>query len=431
MAGKIHYLYERPTPLAHFVRVGYGGHRQLEALVDSGRFAAERIVIDAARYDAQRDLVDTLWTAGTEIVLDPNVAELSSVGRYQGACRDLAWANKERPLLHDDFRAGEAMISVDKIADFVAERKIDTVLAPAHLVEGARDEWVPIDARLCELLRKALDERDRGDVAIDYQLIIPYSVLRDSAHRRAFVEVLRDLPFDNLWIRTAGFGADATGVGVRRYISGISDLHPMGRPLIADCAGGLAGIATLAFGAATGIAHGVAEKERFDSRSWKVPPKKGGGGQNGRLYLPGLDRHFKLSEARALMNTAGGRRLLACPDHDCCPRGLNDMENDPKAHFLTQRRKQIADIERMPDLRRATHFLDHHLASVDRTARQAAKLRIRDERIAKMLTRTTQRLDRMRTVLEDLDRTLGHEATRSARLTTRALVRARREAQGR
>ena len=194
------------------------------------------------------------------------------------------------------------------------------------------------------------------------------------------------------------------------------------RPIIADCAGGLAALGVAAFGAAAGIAHGVAERERFDAGAWRRRPKAGGGGQNGRLYLPGIDRHLKLADVRAIMDARGGRRLLACQDRDCCPRGLVDMLNDPKAHFLTQRRNQLLDLQRMPDLRRTSRFLDNHLASADRTARQVAKLKIADDRIQKSLRRATLRLDRLRGVLEDLDRTLGGSATRSVPLATHARV---------
>lgn len=430
MSAEVHYIHGRPTPIGHFIRVGYSGHRQLETLFDRGRFTAERVVIDAARFEAQRDLISTLWNAGTEIVLDPNVAELSSLGRYQGAFQTVTWANASRPLTHADFRGSQEGAIVREIAGFAVDRNVDAVLAPAHFVEGARDEWVTIDRRSCELLREVLDDAGGRGIGIDYQLIIPYAVLRDSAHRRAFVEALSDLPFDNLWIRVAGFGADATPVGVRRYISSLADFHVLGKPIISDCAGGLAGLGITAFGAAAGIAHGVGQKERFDTSTWSSRHKRGGGGQNGRLYFPSIDRFFKLSDTRTIMQARGARRLLACQDRECCPRGFDDMENDPKAHFLMQRRKQLLDLERIPDLRRPSRFLDHHLATADRTARQVAKLKVGDERIRKALLRTTQRLDRMRGVLEDLDRTLGNESTKSAPLVTRSPVQARKEQQG-
>ena len=92
------------------------------------------------------------------------------------------------------------------------------------------------------------------------------------------------------------------------------------------------------------------------------------------------------------------------------------MLNEPKAHFLTQRRNQLLDLQRMPDLRRASRFLDYHLALADRTARQVAKLKVPDDRIQQSLRRTTLRLDRLRGALEEFDRTVGMSATRSVRL---------------
>ena len=244
-------------------------------------------------------------------MLDPTVAELSSVGRFEGTSKGLAWGNKTRPLDHVDFQGVEEGTVARQIADFAAARNVDTVLAPTHLLDGARDQWISIDARSTLLLRAALDRAGRSDIAIDYQLIIPYGALRDSAHRRVLVELLRSLPFDNLWIRVAGFGADATPFGVRRYISGLSDLHAMQKPIIADCVGGLAALGVTAFGAAAGIAHGVAEKERFDAGAWRRRPRAGGGGQNGRLYLPGLDRHYKLADVRTIMGRQG-REATSC-----------------------------------------------------------------------------------------------------------------------
>ena len=425
MVAKIHYLHGEPSPIAHLVRVGYSGYRQLETLSEQGRFEPRQLVIEAGNYEAQRDLVSSVWSAGAEIVLDPTIAELSVIGRYSGACRDLPWANRERPLGPDDLRGDAGKTVARQIADFSVSRKVDVVLAPTHLLTGARDEWLALDRRICEELRIALDSQGGRQIEIDYPLIITYEMLRDEASRRALVQALGELPFVNLWVRVAGFGADASAVGVRRFIMALSEFHLLGKPVIADCVGGLAALAVVSFGAASGVAHGIAEKERFDASKWNMVPKKGGGGQSGRLYLPGLDRHFKLREARSIIEARGGRRLLACSDRDCCPLGLEDMEKDPKAHFLTQRTKQVRDIERVVDFRRSTQFLDFHLASADRTARQAAKLKV-EPALGKALRRASARLDRMRGVLEDLERTAGREASRAQPITLPAAVQARR-----
>lgn len=128
---------------------------------------------------------------------------------------------------------------------------------------------------------------------------------------------------------------------------------------------------------------------------------------------------IKLRDAEALFEVRGARRLLSCHDRHCCPLGKDDMIKDPKAHFLTQRHRQISDLSKVAEGRRVEHFLNYHLAAADRIARQAAKLNTGDDAMAKVLQRATLRLDRMRSVLEDLHRTIGSDASRSASLRRR------------
>jgi hypothetical protein len=148
------------------------------------------------------------------------------------------------------------------------------------------------------------------------------------------------------------------------------------------------------------------------------PEKAGGSGQSGRVYLPALDRYFKIDEARALLDVRGARRLLACEDRDCCPRGADDTFNDPKAHFITQRLTQLRDLSDTPEERRVSRFLDF-LADADRRARQAAKLDTNNPITQKTLQNAGVRLDRMRVVLKNLDQTMGREHSRSLSLGQR------------
>ncbi len=110
MSAKIHYLHGQPTSIGQIIRVGHSGHRQLETLHSAGRFPGKRVVIDAAQYDSQSDLVNALWEAGTEIILDTNVAELRSIGRFLGAGRVLDWANRSRPLKPSDFKGSKKRV---------------------------------------------------------------------------------------------------------------------------------------------------------------------------------------------------------------------------------------------------------------------------------------------------------------------------------
>lgn len=428
MNAKIVPIHGKTAEIGLFLRVGHNEHRQLEAIAERNRFVPSRIVIEASRFDAQTELIETVRDKGAEIVLDTTVGELSSIGRYDGSCKVLPWAKKGRPIEPEDLGSRGRRALAEKIGAFVEAKRIDTVLAPTHFVTGARDPWIEIDLECCRVLRSALDSRGLSDVTIDYPLIIPYSVLCDSAHRSALIDLLRDHPIENLWFRISHFGADARPVSVSRVISGLATFHDLGRPIVVDHVGGLAGLALVAFGAASAIAHGVGEKERFDARAWSVPRGRHKGGRSNRIYLPGIDRHFKWNEAQLLFNARGGRRLLACSDPDCCPQGMNDMRKDPKGHFLTQREKQVQDLVRFHEQRRIDRYLDQHLRETDRTARQAALLKVDSEGISAALQRQTRRLDQMRGVLEGLHSTLGDEGSRAEPLANRPRIRARRRA---
>jgi hypothetical protein len=412
MSAEIRYLTPKPEPIGHFIRIG-ASHHQLETLHSSGRFRVNRVVAEAASLKAQSGLLGAVRSANAEITLDTRIAELSEPGSFVPSAQWLACADKTRPMIPRDFSGeGSRRVAVE-VATFAVTNAIHAVLAPSHFVADARSAWWQIDLQLCEDLRQALDTMGGGDIRIDYSLITSYGTLREPEQRRAFLGGLQNMPFDNLWLRISDFGADATATGVTRCISALADFHALNRPLVADHLGGLAGLAVVAFGATGAIAHGVSEKERFDVRRWLGSRKPGGGGQSGRVYLPALDRYFKIDEARALLEVRGARRLLACADRDCCPRGADDTFNDTKAHFITQRLTQLADLSTTPEARRVSRFLDFHLAFADRQARQAANLDTSNPATKLALQKASLRLDRMRVALENLDQTIGHEHSRS------------------
>lgn len=196
-------------------------------------------------------------------MLDTNVAELSTVGRYGGAAKSAPWAHPERPLQPEDFVLGSDHDVIGKIARFAVEHGFHAVQAPTHLLEGSTDARFGIDRQACEDLRRALDATGGAAIAIDYPLTLKYGSLRDPAQRRVLIAGLKDLPFDNLWLRVSGFGADAEAPMLRRYIAAAVDFQQLDRPIVADGVGGLAAVAVAAFGAAGGVSHGLGEKERF------------------------------------------------------------------------------------------------------------------------------------------------------------------------
>jgi len=409
------YLHGHPAPVAHFLRIGVSGHRRLEQLLAANQLPYSRFVGEAGVFLRQKDLVDGLRQAGHELVLDTNIAELSVEGRYRGAAKGAPWADPHGVLTEAHLTEAHPRIGsnepdrIAQIARFAVENGINRIMAPGHYLAEATDSWFKTDLATCTRLRDALDREGGRDIAIDYPLIVSSAALIDVAQRRAFVASLAEEPIASLWLRVSGFGGHATAPALRKYISAVRDFHELGVPIIADCVGGLSAQAILAFGAASGIAHGVAEKERFDASSWHKPPppaeEKKRGGNAYSVLLPGIDRLLKPEQALALIDSAGGRRLLACNDRGCCPRGFDDTMADPKGHYLRQRAWQCEAISVVPESRRAQDFLDRTLTDADRKARQVARLKVPDPKLKDILDGNARRVDRVRVVLESLQQT--------------------------
>jgi hypothetical protein len=343
-------------------------------------------------------------------VLDPNFAEMATEGRFQSAVGRLPWANPERPWNPDDFGPRRNANLARLIAEFGVRCGVKVILAPSHLVETADNRWRDVDLSFCEMLRVELDRLGGQAIAIDYQLITTNALMREAQQRQQLIAPLGDLPIDNVWLRVSGFGSSATGAGTRHLIESLADLHNLGRPFVADFAGGFAGLALIAFGAVGGICHGVGQKESFRASDWKKPVE--GGGSKRRIYIVELDRYFYEDQLNAIFAARGGRPRFGCNDPQCCPHGIDDMRENPHAHFITQRCRQIEDLSVIPDARRAEHFMSRHLEPAVRSARLGARLKILDDDTRRLVDDARKRLLLLRDALDDLD-SQGGIATRS------------------
>ena len=410
MVATVHHLHPPSLPLAGFLRVGHTGQKKLESLHAAGRFPYRRIVFDAAHLAEQMGLLARLRASGCEIVLDPNFAEMATEGRFRSAASPLPWANQERPWRADDFGPGRNANLARLIAEFAVQHGVNVVLAPTHLLETAADHWHSVDFSFCEMLRQELDRLGGQAIAIDYQLITTNAVLRDAQQRSQVMIGISDLPVENIWLRVSGFGATATGTGTRHFIESVADLHHVGRPFVADCAGGFAALAALAFGTIGGICHGVGQKEGFRATDWKKPP--GPGGSKRRIYVPELDRHFPEDQLDAIFAARFGRARFGCNDTSCCRHGIDDMMENPHAHFITQRSRQLDNLSVVPEARRAEHFLLQQLEPAVRSARLGARLKIADDDTRRLVDDARRRLVSLRDALDALD-SRGGIATRS------------------
>lgn len=401
----LHVLHPQPATPAAFLRVGHTGHQKLEALHAGNRFPYRQVVFEAAHARHQSDLLRLLKSSGCEVVLDLNFAETAAPGRFGLPAGKLPWGNPERPWLPSDFGPGRNVDLFKLMAEFAVQAGADAVLAPTHAIEGAGDDWQSLDRASCSYLRRELDRAGGVHIAIDYQLITTARVLKDPRQLLLLTEGIADLPIQNIWLRISGFGATATGAGTRHVIEAARRVHPLGRPLVVDMAGDFAGLATLAYGAVGGISHGVAQRESFDLTDWRKPPSGGRRGLGQRVYVQDLDRYLTEGQAHAFFGARGTKARFACNDASCCLQGLDDMLDNGHAHFITQRSRQIEEIARVPETRRAEHFLLRQLDPAVRSTRQASKLKMADEVVQKLVDASKSRLIRLRDALGAL-----HEA---------------------
>jgi hypothetical protein len=413
MSAKIHVLHPQAAPVAGFLRIGHTGHRKLEALHAAGRFPYRRVVFDAAHIAEQSDLLKLLKRSGMEIVLDPNFAEMATLGRYKGSISHLPWASTERPWSPPDFSPGRNLDVAKSIAEFAIKHGVQAVLAPAHFLEAINDPWRQIDLRMCERLRRELDQLGAKEIAIDYQLIITNALLRDEQARAAFAGDIGGLPIENVWLRTSGFGATATGAGTRAFVEVVRELHALDRPLIADCVGGFPGLAAGAFGAVGGISHGVGQQEICRASSWKRPANGKGGGSVTRTYIVELDRNFDENQLDAIFSAKFGKSRFGCTDTNCCHNGIEDTVENAHIHFITQRNRQLDDISSVPESRRSEHFLLRHMDPAVKSARFGSKMKIADAKVLELVVEAKARLLRLRDALADLQARETTATTRS------------------
>lgn len=423
------------SPLAFFVRVG-SAHKKFANLYASGRMPATRVVVDASRVKFQSDFLKSLGEDGVEIVLDTEVAELSSPRKFLGPSRTSPWvkADFRRAFQPEDFSDEAVEQLSDKIAQFAVLNRVQTVLSPSHyLSDPTFGGWFEIDRRLCLSLRRALDRNGGSSIAIDYEIIVSAAELRDVALRGDIVSGLSELPAENVWVRASGLSGQIGPLQAKRLLDALDSFHNLGRPIVVDYLGGLAGLTTLAFGSASGVAHGIAERERFDARHWHLDPIERGESHEGfgptvRIEIPGLGRTTTRKELELLAKAPGGRKLCSCPDRHCCPHGLEDMIRDPRSHAAFQAFKGIRLLEDVPPSRREEYLLSGPIAEAASKARQVAKLKpptnfavqqnLNADNFMRRLNAHTHQISSLATALERLHEQ-RHEGQRRAKSLAR------------
>lgn len=395
------------TPIGHVIRTGETAYKQLENLHAEGRLPAKSLILDASKARFQKQLIQSAKADGADLILDTKVAELSELGRYQGAASDAAWAI-DRPLAAADFESGSNFDLYGKIARCAVELGMTAILAPTHFLrDGADDSWLETDINSVGRMRAALDREGGRRIAIDYSLLIPHTLFQDGNHRGQLLKKLRGLPFDNFVVRLSGFGATAAPLSIKRTFLALGDLRALNVPIVLDHVSGLVGLSAIAFGFASGLAHGIGERDSFDARSWHIEPKERDPGASfGRAVyvpIPGFDRSFSPKDLKAIANAAGGRRLVSCSDRNCCPHGLASMIDDPRSHIASEKFRLMNELFEVPDTRRVSHFLQVDMRNAERKAGDLAQLNTGDDKLNATLMKARKRIDSMARMYETLE----------------------------
>ena len=213
----------------------------------------------------------------------------------------------------------------------------------------------------------------------------------------------------------------------------MAPLHNLGKSVIADQLGGLPSLIAMSFGAVSGVAHGIGERERFDARTWHKPPPEckddDGFGRAVRIGIPGLGKSGTIKELELLASAKGGRKLVACGDRRCCLHGLKDMIDDPRRHAAYQAFSPIQAMEDIPLLSREQYFLSGPMAEADRLARGIKRLKpseteanLREINLEKLMKRFhdhSRKVKQLRTTLEKIHESRSDETPRTRPVATR------------
>ena len=380
-----------------FLRPGYAhSHDLLEALA-AGHQGLNGVVLDASCDDRQQRIREKVIGAGLEVVLDTQSQQLATVGGRTATVLQVPWAGKSvhKP---DDLRGQKGIEFVRQIASFAIDRGCTAILVPTHFIQGPGDPWLEVDRELTLALRVELDRRGYRRIDLFYSLAMAMAAFRQRDVRTEIIQSLENLPIDQLWLRISRFGQNATGVGFSAYVDAMRDMKRLDLPIVAEYVGGLIGLALLAFGEVSGIAHGITIQESFDEYGWRKK-RSGGGGIGKRVYIRELDIHLSPDEAKTLFGAPGAKSKFVCHDTSVCPYGAKDMLDRPGSYFAKVRIKQVADLLVIPPKVRAAEFMEKQVRPITDHAAFAVSKKLGDPQLEQKFDRNRRRLDRLRPVL--------------------------------
>ncbi len=379
-------------PLGNYLRPGRNDHLVLLQLAGENRLDVSGLVVDATLLGRQDELIQESQKRGLETVLDPRSSDLALArGLELSGVADLPWA-PARPHRIEDLDGAGGLLLAEALAEFIVKESLSAVLALTHVLKDANDPWLDVDAQLVNHLRRALDSRGRPDTPIYYPLTIRSSVFNDPEQRGRIINVLQSLQVDSVWLRIHPFGTTTSGpIALRRYIEASQEFHQLGVPLVGDHTGTV-GVALLAVGAVGGIESGITYGERFSLDRYTRQPSGKGFLPAPRVYLHQLGALLTRKQARSFFDHRGMRSAHGCQDPGCCRRGIDDMLENPRRHFVLRRANEVARLSRTPHELRASIYMDEFL-------RPASDAVVRAQKAEPALAGVQKRLDSWRGTL--------------------------------
>jgi hypothetical protein len=418
-------------PIGHFVRLGESSYGKVAELHGMGRLKGRRFVVDGSKIKYQRQIIRALQASGAEVVLDTRAAELSSRKYAGGYARNAPWASGTGAMTAEDFSPRRGGDVYDVIAECAVDYGVDVVLAPTHFLSDPDfASWFGIDTAGCVRLRAALDAAGGQSIAIDYPVIASMSDLTDEGKRMEIMEGLARLPFDNLWIRMATSSSIAGPVTARSMIGMLGRCHNFGRPIVADYMGGLTGEAILSMNVVSGIAHGLGERNSFNSVGWGKEPKErdDDDGQNGRatrIEVSSFGKSFLHSEMKVLLSAHGGKTALLPGDRSALPGGLSNLKESARLLSAYEAEHRIDGIAEIPTDKRPEVFATNRMREAVSSATRVASLKPKPEVAAEEKVDLNQLMDRAKeTVKQMMKLRETYEDVAAERSESSTLVRA-------
>jgi hypothetical protein len=371
------YVVRDPERLGSLLRPYSRDFAHLTNLVASGRPTGTGVIIDGRHLAQAAELTEAVRAKGQEIVLDSLGVEVFSPGGLaQPSIKSLPWVPRKRHA-STPLDADEQRMLVEELAKAAIEARCTAVLAPTRFIQDIERDEVARDIDTAVALRHALDSAGGLKVRVYYPFIASLGLIASETVRQGILATLRGAvvanAIDAIWIRAIGFDAHSGATNLRRYVTGVRGFHELRVPVVGDRAGTL-GLPMLALGVTSAITSGITMGERYNPRPLFKPERGKGFIPPPRVYVPAIGAFLDRKRAAEILKHVSLKNWCTCQRMCCRERGLSDMLDDPRRHFVVTRSEEVADLARIPTELRASQYMETWLRPASDRATKAMRV---------------------------------------------------------